>query len=129
VKNQMNNEDSEPTIEDILKTMGVRRDKAGKKIAYQHWKDFITMVKEHSGEDWKHVRLLMRSVVNVDFRYIDDYSDTCAEYGFVEIKNDKIYFIPRPKDVKISKTQKGKPFPPYGPPPEHEDETEVNDIE
>ena len=111
--------DDEPSVEDVLAYMGVRPDKAGKKIAYQHWYDFVSMAKKHSGEDWKHVLLLMRSVVNVDFRYIYDYKDTCAEYGFIKMKEGKIYYVPCPAGVKISNIQKGKPFREYEPPPEH----------
>jgi len=113
------NDTSGADVEDVLSYMGLTPEKTGKKIAYQHWFDFLTMTKEHSGESWKEkVRLLMRSRVNVDFRYIDDYKDTCVAYGVIKIRNDRIFYLGLPKGVVV---QKGKPFREYGPPVEHED--------
>lgn len=117
----MSEQSFEPDIEEVLAYMELASNKTGKKIAYQHWYDFIRMAKKYSGELWRErVRLLMRSAVNVDFRYIDDYKDTCVAYGTIRIKDDKIVYVGIPKGKT---TPKGKPFPDYPEPPERGEKT------
>ena len=57
----------------------------------------------------------MRSFVNVDKRYLDDYLESCQEWGTVALRDGKIVYIGLPRGKAV---QKGKPFRAYGPPPE-----------
>lgn len=115
----MSKQPSDLNIEQVLAYMELTPEKSGKRIAYQHWFDFLRMAKKHSGEAWKErVRLLMRSAVNVDFRYIDDYKDTCVAYGVIKIVDDAIIYLGLPKGVTATK---GRPFTAYPPPPEKDE--------
>jgi hypothetical protein len=114
----MSEQASDPNIELVLAYMGVTQG-IGKRISYEHWYRFLLLTKRYSGQDWEKVRNLMRSYVNVDKRYLDDYLESCQEWGTVLVKNNKIVYVGLPKGVTMPK---GKPFP-YGPPPERDEKT------
>lgn len=108
-------ETSDSMIEEVLAYMGVTKDSRAD-IAYEHWYKFLKLVKEHSGEDWEHVKNLARSYVNVTKRYIDEYLQSCRAWTTVTLKEGKVFFSGVPKG-KIP-PPKGRPFREYGPPPE-----------
>ena len=111
----MDEQTSDPLIDEVLAFMGVTRGTT-QDIAYRHWRKFLELAKLRSGEDWEKVRNLMRSYVNVNKRYIDDYLESCQAWGTVKLNDGKIIYIGLPKGVVVPK---GKPFL-YSPPPERD---------
>ena len=109
----MSEQTSDPLIEEVLAFMGVTRGST-QEVAYRHWRKFLELAKLRSGEDWEKVRNLMRSYVNVNKRYIDDYLECSQAWGTVIVHEGKIVYIGLPQGVVMPK---GKPFP-YGPPSE-----------
>lgn len=90
IKREQKELDSE--IEQILAYMGIYPDEVGKKVAFRHWYTFIEFAKKMNGQDWRRVRNLMRSYVNVDFRYIDDYKDCAVEWKVLSVNNGILHF-------------------------------------
>ncbi len=109
----MSEQTSDSMIEQVLLYMGVEKG-VGKRIAYEHWYRFLTLAKRYSGREWEKVKNLMRSYVNVDKRYLDDYLESCQAWGTVILNDGKIIYVGLPKGILIPK---GRP-PPYEPPPE-----------
>jgi hypothetical protein len=102
------------SIEASLEYMGVRRGK-GRDVGYTHWLDFFQIMKKHSGDSEHRIIGLARSYVGIDERYLKQFIHACLEWGTVRESNGHLFYVGLPKGVKVAK---GKPFPPYGPPPE-----------
>jgi len=87
-------------IEKILAHIGVVRETTSKKIAYEHWYKFIELGIRMNGKEWQIVRSLMRSYVNVDFRYIDDYLKCLIAWGIFSVNNGLLNFHGIPKEAE-----------------------------
>jgi predicted nucleic acid-binding Zn ribbon protein len=85
-------------IEKVLEFIGVTHDNA-RTDAYNHWKRFIEFGKQNSGKDWKEeIRPKLRSWIAVDFRYIDDYLNTCLVWNIFSLHNGMLVFEGIPKE-------------------------------
>lgn len=79
-------------IERILGFIGVTHDNA-RSDAYNHWLRFIEFCKRNSGRNWKDdIRPKLRSWIAVDFRYIDDYLDSCISWNIIDLENGILVF-------------------------------------
>jgi hypothetical protein len=101
-------------IEQVLRYMGVRRGN-NREIGYQHFHDFVHILKQHSGEDEERILNLARSYVGVDRRYLKQYLGACLEWGTATARDGKLQFVGVPKGEKVAK---GKAFTAYEEPPE-----------
>jgi len=88
-----------PEVEEILSHIGVSRETTSKKIAYEHWYRFVELALKMNGKNWQTVRSMMRSYVNVDFRYIDDYLKCLTAWGIFSVNNSILNFHGIPKEV------------------------------
>ena len=84
--------DSNSNFEKILESIGVTHDNV-RQDAYNHWQRFIDFCRRNSGKDWRHfIRPKLRSWIGVDFRYIDDYLESCLSWGIMELDNGILFF-------------------------------------
>ncbi|MCW4020276.1 MAG: hypothetical protein NWF14_03485 [Candidatus Bathyarchaeota archaeon] len=79
-------------IEQILAYVGVTQDNTSKKIAYEHWYRVIEFGIRMKGKEWQEIRSMMRSYVNVDFRYIDDYMKCLKAWKVFSVNNGILHF-------------------------------------
>ena len=94
---------NDPNIEAILKHMGIEKSNFGKRVAYQHWHRFVEFLKNNSGKKWNDfLRPRLRSYIGIDFRYIDDYLESCISWEIVALENDTLVFIGIPKEEPIN---------------------------
>ncbi len=79
-------------VEKILESIGVTHDNV-RQDAYNHWLRFIDFCKNKSGRNWRHdIRPKLRSWIGVDFRYIDDYLESCLSWGIMELDDGILVF-------------------------------------
>ena len=88
-----------PEIEEILALIGVVRETTSKKIAYEHWYKFVELGTKMNGKEWQTTRNMMRSYVNVDFRYLDDYLKCLMAWGIFSVNNGILTFHGVPKNL------------------------------
>lgn len=87
----------ETTIEAVLKYIGIEKSNFSKSVSYRHWEKFVQFVKENSGKSWSNfVRPRLRSLIGVDFRYIDGYLDSCLAWEVMKLENGSIVFVGLP---------------------------------
>ena len=88
----MKETDKRLSIETILTYIGITHDNV-RVDAYNHWRRFIDFCKKYSGKDWRHdVRPKLRSWIGVDYRYIDDYLESCMSWRILDLNNGILIF-------------------------------------
>jgi hypothetical protein len=88
-------------VETILEYIGATRDNL-RQDAYNHWHRFIDYCKRNSGKNWKNdIRPKLRSWIGVDFRYIDDYLESCLSWGILELDDGVLNFRGIPDEAEI----------------------------
>ena len=95
---------SEPkklNVETILAYIGITPENV-RQDAYNHWYRFIDFCKRNFGKEWKHdIRPKLRSWIGVDFRYIDDYLESCLSWGIMELDDGILNFKGIPDEAEI----------------------------
>jgi hypothetical protein len=92
-------------IEQIMEYMGVTHDNA-RVDAYNHWQRFLEFCRDHNFEDWRHeIRPKLRSYIAVDYRYIDDYLESCIAWDMIELIDGALFFKGIPEDNKKGETK------------------------
>jgi len=89
-----------PSIETILSHIGITHDNV-RVDAYNHWRRFIEFCRKYSGKTWKDdIRPKLRSWIGVDYRYIDDYLESCMSWGILELDDGILVFrgLPDPEE-------------------------------
>jgi hypothetical protein len=88
-------------VEKILEFIGITHDNV-RQDAYNHWYRFIEFCKQNSGKEWKHsIRPKLRSWIGVDYRYIDDYLESCLSWRILELNDGVLIFRGIPNDAEI----------------------------
>jgi hypothetical protein len=88
-------------IETVLAYIGITKDNV-REDAYNHWYRFIQFCKEASGRNWKYdIRPKLRSWIGIDFRYIDDYLESCMAWGVLELDDNALIFKGIPDTAEI----------------------------
>ena len=99
----------EPSIETILSYIGITHENV-RVDAYNHWQRFIEFCRKYSGKDWRHdVRPKLRSWIGVDYRYIDDYLESCMSWGILDLNDGILVFRGLP-DTEESDRESETPF-------------------
>jgi hypothetical protein len=95
---------SEPkklNVETVLEYIGVTKDNL-RADAYNHWYRFIEFCKRNSGKNWKEdIRAKLRSWIGVDFRYLDDYLESCLSWGIMELDDGNLIFKGIPNGAEM----------------------------
>jgi hypothetical protein len=95
---------SEPkklNVETVLEYIGVTHDNL-RADAYNHWYRFIEFCKRNSGKNWKEdIRAKLRSWIGVDFRYLDDYLESCLSWGIMELDDGNLIFKGIPNGAEM----------------------------
>ena len=90
---------TDPSIEAVLKFMGIEKRNFTKDVAYRHWEKFIEFVKHNSGKSWHNfIRPRLRSYVSIDYRYLDDFLESCLSWGIMKLVNGNLTFIGIPEE-------------------------------
>ena len=88
----------DPTIEAVLGYMGIEKENFTKDVAYRHWARFIQFIKDNSGKSWDNfLKPRLRSYIGIDYRYLDDFLESCLSWGTVELRNGNAVFIGIPE--------------------------------
>ena len=88
----------DPTVETVLKYMGIEKQNFTKSVAYHHWERFVRFIMENSGKNWNDfVKPRLRSFLGVDFRYIESYLESCLAWGVMKLENGNVVFVGLPK--------------------------------
>ena len=88
----MKKQNEKSNLETILAYIGITHDNV-RVDAYNHWKRFIEFCKSNSGKDWRHnIRPKLRSWIGVDYRYIDDYLESCISWGILDLNDGILVF-------------------------------------
>ena len=88
-------------VETILEYIGATKQNL-RADAYNHWHRFIEYCKRNSGKSWKdEIRPRLRSWIGVDFRYIDDYLESCLSWGVLELCDGVLIFKGIPDSEEI----------------------------
>ncbi len=88
----------DPTIEAVLKYMGIEKENFTKDVAYRHWERFVRFIRDNSGKSWNDfLRPRLRSYVGIDYRYLDDYLESCLSWGIVKLVDGNVIFVGLPK--------------------------------
>ena len=94
------------SVEFILDYIGITHENV-RVDAYNHWFRFVSFCKKYSGKNWKSdIRPKLRSWIGVDFRYIDDYLETCLSWNIIRINNNILFFKGILQNNAISSEQK-----------------------
>jgi len=105
----MKETDKKFNIETILAYIGITHDNV-RVDAYNHWCRFIEFCKKYSGKDWRHdIRPKLRSWIGIDYRYIDDYLESCMSWGILDLNNGILIFRGLP-DAEESDEESETPF-------------------
>lgn len=91
---------TDPTIEVVLKYIGIEKKNFTKDVAYRHWERFVEFARNNSGKSWGNfIKPRLRSYIGIDYRYIDDFLDSCLSWGVIELKDGNLFFLGVPKEV------------------------------
>jgi hypothetical protein len=89
---------TDTTIEAVLKYIGIEKTNFTKSVAYRHWERFVQFIMENSGKSWNEfVRPRLRSYLGIDFRYIENYLESCLAWGVMKLENGNVVFVGLPK--------------------------------
>ena len=90
------------TIEVVLKYIGIEKENFTKDVAYRHWARFIRFIMDNSGKSWDNfLKPRLRSYIGIDYRYLDDFLESCLSWGAVELRNGNVIFIGIPDGDKL----------------------------
>jgi len=91
--------DTDPTIEVVLKYIGIEKKNFTKDVAYRHWERFIEFARDNSGKSWSNfIKPRLRSYIGIDHRYIEAFLDSCLAWGVIDLKDGNLFFLGVPKE-------------------------------
>jgi len=98
---------NKPEVKAILERMRIFEGDMPK-FGFRHWVNFITFLIEQKNKSWDETYNKLRSVVGVDYRYIDDYVKCAKAWGIININGNILHII-----FEIPKTEKSQSFKDY----------------